>query len=132
MIAINSVILLFVFYKHGQRLKAEKNLRTAGYYKENPESEVILKSSNQMTSKNAMFTEPAENSEIKDYTHHTKLWALVTLGTIFAHIIILLTMIIRFPFYGTHWIVFGINMFNMITCNFSINKKKNVIHHFLI
>jgi hypothetical protein len=36
-------------------------------------------------------------------------------------------MIIRFPFYGTHWIVFGINMFNMITCKYKIiilKKKK--------
>jgi hypothetical protein len=36
-------------------------------------------------------------------------------------------MIIRFPFYGTHWIVFGINMFNMITCkykNYYFFKKK--------
>ncbi|KRX03288.1 hypothetical protein PPERSA_09196 [Pseudocohnilembus persalinus] len=55
-----------------------------------------------------------------NFTFQTIFWSFLCFCTVFVHSLYLMALVVKFPYQGIGWIVFGINLYNMITGNFFI------------
>jgi len=66
------------------------------------------------------------------YYKSTYFWTFICLLVIYVHSFLAVMMMVRLPALNTHWIIFGINLFNMISSHvFTSFVASNIIFNLL-